>query len=277
MAKKRKKSKRSANRRSKRQSIVDKIIHDIMNPRYDISEIDTNRVREALNSSSEVRKIADDMKRDIDTVTNTIFTSRKKLIKKKTSSEQLKISVKTKKDVVKRASSYLSHMKSKATSDEIKFIKTEKELLEIQKAIDDITKVTAKLNPTDADIATYGLKASLIGKEANTQKAKIQLRASEKLTTEAAKRHQESSRELTKLERSLDKESSDAIDIAANLKEALDTITSTYSDIKNLSLNLLDESFPTATEKNVTKTQPCLLYTSPSPRDRTRSRMPSSA
>ena len=256
MAKKRKKSKRSANRRSKRQSIVDKIIHDIMNPRYDISEIDTNRVREALNSSSEVRKIADDMKRDIDTVTNTIFTSRKKLIKKKTSSEQLKISVKTKKDDVKRASSYLSHMKSKATSDEIKFIKTEKELLEIQKAIDDITKVTAKLNPTDADIATYGLKASLIGKEANTQKAKIQLRASEKLTTEAAKRHQESSRELTKLERSLDKESSDAIDIAANLKEALDTITSTYSDIKNLSLNLLDESFPTATEKNVTKTQP---------------------
>ena len=256
MAKKRKKSKRSANRRSKRQSIVDKIIHDIMNPRYDISEIDTNRVREALNSSSEVRKIADDMKRDIDTVTNTIFTSRKKLIKKKTSSEQLKISVKTKKDVVKRASSYLSHMKSKATSDEIKFIKTEKELLEIQKAIDDITKVTAKLNHTDADIETYGLKASLIGKEANTQKAKIQLRASEKLTTEAAKRHQESSRELTKLERSLDKESSDAIDIAANLKEALDTITSTYSDIKNLSLNLLDESFPTATEKNVTKTQP---------------------
>ena len=256
MAKKRRKNKRTTNQRSKRQSIVDKIIHDIMNPRYNISEVDTNRVKEALNSSSEVRKIADDMKKDIDAVTNSIFSSRRKLIKKKTSSEQLKINVQEKKDVVKRASSYLSHMKSKATSDEIKFIKTEKELLEIQKAIDDITKVTAKLNPTDADIATYGLKASLIGKEANTQKAKIQLRASEKLTTEAAKRHQESSRELTKLERSLDKESSDAIDIAANLKEALDTITSTYSDIKNLSLNLLDESFPTATEKNVTKTQP---------------------
>ena len=256
MAKKRRISRRTANQRSKRQSIVDKIIHDIMNPRYDISEIDANRVKEALNSSSEVRKIADDMKKDIDAVTNSIFASRRKLIKKKTSSEQLKINVTGKKDVVKRASSYLSHMKSKATSDEIKFIKTEKELLEIQKAIDDITKVTAKLNPTDADIATYGLKASLIGKEANTQKAKIQLRASEKLTAEAAKRHQESTRELTKLERSLDKESSDAIDIAANLKEALDTITSTYSDIKNLSLNLLDESFPTATEKNVTKTQP---------------------
>ena len=256
MAKKRKKSKRSANRRSKRQSIVDKIIHDIMNPRYDISEIDTNRVKEALNSSSEVRKIADDMKRDIDTVTNTIFTSRKKLIKKKTSSEQLKISVKTKKDVVKRASSYLSHMKSKATSDEIKFIKTEKELLEIQKAIDDITKVTAKLNPTDADIATYGLKASLIGKEANTQKAKIQLRASEKLTAEATKRHQESTRELVKLERSLARESSDVSDIASSLKEALDTITSTYGDIKNLSLNLLDESFPTSAEKDAAKTQP---------------------
>ena len=122
------------------------------------------------------------MKKDIDAVTNTIFASRRKLIKKKTSSEQLKINVTEKKDVVKRASSYLSHIKSKATADEIKFIKTEKELLEIQKAIDDITKVTAKLNPTDADIATYGLKASLIGKEANTQKAKIQLRASEKLT-----------------------------------------------------------------------------------------------
>ena len=256
MAKKRNKSSRSKNQRSKRQSIVDKIIHDIMNPRYDISEIDTNRVREALNTSSEVRKIADDMKRDIDTVTNTIFASRRKLIKKKTSSEQLKISVKEKKDVVKRASSYLSHIKSKATADEIKFIKTEKELLEIQKAINDITKVTAKLNPTDADIATYGLKASLIGKEANTQKAKIQLRASEKLTTEAAKRHQESTRELIKLERSLSKESSDASDIASNLKEALDTITSTYGDIKNLSLNLLDESFPTSTEKDTAKTQP---------------------
>ena len=256
MAKKRRKGRHSTNQRSKRQSIVDKIIHDIMNPRYDISEIDTNRVKEALNSSSEVRKIADDMKKDIDAVTNSIFTSRRKLIKKKTSSEQLKINVAEKKDVVKRASSYLVHIKSKATTDEIKFIKTEKELLEIQKAIDEITKVTAKLNPTDADIATYGLKASLIGKEANTQKAKIQLRASEKLTAEATKRHQESTRELIKLERILARESSDVSDIASNLKESLDTITSTYGDIKNLSLNLLDESFPTSTEKDAAKTQP---------------------
>ena len=30
-------------------------------------------------------------------------------------------------------------------------------------------------------------------------------------------------------------------------------------------------------EKNLLRTNPCLLYTSPSPRDRTRSRMPSSA
>jgi len=256
MAKKHGKGRHTTNQRSKRQSIVDKIIHDIMNPRYDISEIDTNRVKEALNSSSEVRKIADDMKKDIDAVTNSIFTSRRKLIKKKTSSEQLKINVTEKKDVVKRASSYLTHIKSKATADEIKFIKTEKELLEIQKAIDEITKVTAKLNPTDADIATYGLKASLIGKEANTQKAKIQLRASEKLTAEATKRHQESTRELIKLERILARESSDVSDIASNLKESLDTITSTYGDIKNLSLNLLDESFPTSTEKDAAKTQP---------------------
>jgi len=256
MAKKRKKNSHSTNKRSKRQSIVDKIIHDIMNPRYDITETDVNRVRDALNSSSEGRKMTDAMKKDIDAVSNSIFVSRRKLIKKKTSSEQLKINVREKKDVVKRASSYLAHVKSKATADEIKFITAEKELLEIKKAIDDITKVTAKLNSTDADIATYGLKASLIGKEANTQKAKIQLRASEKLTTEASKRYQESTRELTKLERSLTRESSDAVNIAANLKEALDTITSTYNDIKSLSLNLLDESFPASKEEDSVKTQP---------------------
>ena len=256
MANKRRKNSHSTNKRSKRQSIVDKIIHDIMNPRYDISEIDVNRVRDALNSSSEVRKMTDDMRKDIDAVSNSIFVSRRKLIKKKTSSEQLKISVREKKDVIKRASSYLAHVKSKATADEIKFITAEKELLEIKKAIDDITKVTAKLNPTDADIATYGLKASLIGKEANAQKAKIQLRASEKLTTEAAKRYQESSRALIKLERSLTTESSDAVNIAASLKEALDTITSTYNDIKGLSLNLLDESFPVSKEEDGVKTQP---------------------
>ena len=51
-------------------------------------------------------------------------------------------------------------------------------------------------------------------------------------------------------------ESSDVSDIASNLKEAFDTITSTYGDIKNLSLNLLDESFPTSTEKDAAKTQP---------------------
>ena len=256
MAKKRRKGRHSTNQRSKRQSIVDKIIHDIMNPRYDISEIDTNRVKEALNSSSEVRKIADDMKKDIDAVTNSIFASRRKLIKKKTSSEQLKINVVEKKDVVKIASSHLSHIKSKATADEIKFIKTEKELLEIQKAINDITKVTAKLNPTDADIATSGLKASLIGKEANAQKAKIQLRASEKLTAEAAKRHQELTRELVKLERSLAKESSDVSNIASKLKEALDMVTSTYGDIKGLSLIHLDEAFTASTEKDTVETQP---------------------
>ena len=44
MAKKRRKGRHSTNQRSKRQSIVDKIIHDIMNPRYDISELDTEKI-----------------------------------------------------------------------------------------------------------------------------------------------------------------------------------------------------------------------------------------
>ena len=57
------------------------------------------------------------------------------------------------------------------------------------------------------------------------------------------------------LERSLTTESSDAVYIAASLKEALDTITSTYNDIKGLSLNLLDESFPVSKEDGI-KTQP---------------------
>ena len=38
-----------------------------------------------------------------------------------------------------------------------------------------------------------------------------------------------------------------------------------------------DQSVATAQTEKVTSSKPCLLYTSPSPRDRTRSRMPSSA
>ena len=51
-----------------------------------------------------------------------------------------------------------------------------------------------------------------------------------------------------------------------------------YSDIVKHAYAIgLDKNFRTARAKNATPLTPCLLYTSPSPRDETSSRMPSSA
>ena len=45
----------------------------------------------------------------------------------------------------------------------------------------------------------------------------------------------------------------------------------------NYSYLIIDESNKSACVVDPSESEPCLLYTSPSPRDRTRSRMPSSA
>jgi DNA repair ATPase RecN len=137
----------------------------------------------------------------------------------------------------------VSHMKTKLTNEKIQVLNTQKDLLEITKAIDDITKVTSKLSDADADAATYGLKASLIAKEANSKKAEVQYNSTEKLANQAANRHEDAVKALEKLERSFTHESSNLKLITDNMKDAFDTLTNTYNDVKELSLSLLDEAF----------------------------------
>ena len=99
------------------------------------------------------------------------------------------------------------------------------------------------MSDADADAATYGLKASLIAKEANSKKAEVQYNSTEKLANQAADRHGDAIKTLEKLERSFARESSNLKIITDNMKDAFDTLTSTYNDVKNLSLSLLDEAF----------------------------------
>ena len=75
-----------------------------------------------------------------------------------------------------------------------------------------------------------------------------------------------------------------------NFTKAQKIIISNYNDSANLLIynvadlkfqiknnNLIPKSFSNWNKKNLGDIISCLLYTSPSPRDRTRSRMPSSA
>jgi len=238
-----KKSAKHRNRGSSHDSIANKIIHEIINAKYDITENEVNLVKDTLNYSTETRTMTSLMKRDLESVTSSIFKSRRKLIEKKISVDILKASIREKKDIVKKASSYVSHMKTKLTNEKIQMLNTQKDLLEITKAIDDITKVTSKLSDADADAATYGLKASLIAKEANSKKAEVQYNSTEKLANQAANRHEDAVKALEKLERSFTHESSNLKLITDNMKDAFDTLTNTYNDVKELSLSLLDEAF----------------------------------
>ena len=238
-----KKSARRKNHGSNHDSIVNKIIHEIINARYDITESEANLVKDALNYSTETKTMTTLMKKDLESVTSSIFKSRRKLIEKKISVDTLRASIREKKDIVKKASSYLTHMKTKLTNEKIRMLNAQKDLLEITKAINDVTKVTSSLSDADADAATYGLKASLIAKEANSKKAEVQFKSTEKLTNQAAIRHEDAIKILEKLELSFAHESSNLKTITGNMKDAFDTLTSTYNDVKNLSLSLLDEAF----------------------------------
>ena len=257
----RKKTTRSRRIRSKRptarrQTLVQQIIHGLTSPNYDIDEFQTGLLKEALDTSLETRNIAQNMKNDIALVTKSIFQAHGKLNAKQNSVDQLKVIVSDKRDIAKKASSYLAHLKSKVTEDEIKRINAEKDLLKITKAIDDITTATAELSSTDADTATFGLKATLIAKEAKFEKAEIQFRSTEKLETEATKRSNEASRLLAKFETKFNQESSDTKRIKANLKGNMKRISSTYADVKSLSLSLMDEAFSSDTQSVAAETIP---------------------
>ena len=165
---------------TRRQTLVQQIIRGLTSPNYDIDEFQTGLLKEALDTSLETRNIAQNMKNDIALVTKSIFQAHRKLNAKQNSVDQLKVIVSDKKDIAKKASSYLAHIKSKVTEDEIKRINAEKDLLKITKAIEDVTNATAGLNPTDADTATFGLKATLIAKQAKFEKAEVQFHSTEK-------------------------------------------------------------------------------------------------
>ena len=67
------------------------------------------------------------------------------------------------------------------------------------------------------------------------------------------------------------------LDITSRLGfEALHELAAVYLDVKYAAL-LSSPSGDDMTKYSLARAQGCLLYTSPSPRDRTRSRMPSSA
>jgi len=228
---------------TRRQTLVQQIIRGLTSPNYDIDEFQTGLLKEALDTSLETRNIAQNMKNDIALVTKSIFQAHGKLNAKQNSVDQLKVIVSDKKDIAKKASSYLAHIKSKVTEDEIKRINAEKDLLKITKAIEDVTNATAGLNPTDADTATFGLKATLIAKQAKFEKAEVQFHSTEKLEAEATKRSNEASRLLVKFETKFNQESSNTKRIKANLKNNMKRIATTYTDVKTLSLSLIDEAF----------------------------------
>jgi len=234
---------RSKKPTAKRQTLVQQIIHGLASPNYDIDEFQTGLLKEALDTSLETRNIAQNMKNDAALVTKSIFQAHGKLNAKQNSVDQLKVIVSDKRDIAKKASSYLAHIKSKVTADEIKRINAEKDLLKITKAIEDIIDATAELSPTDADTATFGLKATMIAKEAQFEKAEVQFRSTEKLEAEATKRSDEATRLLVKFETKFNQESSDTKRIKANLKNNMKRIASTYADVKTLSLSLMDEAF----------------------------------
>ena len=247
---------RSKKPTAKRQTLVQQIIRGLASPNYDIDEFQTGLLKEALDTSLETRNIAQNMKNDIALVTKYIFQAHGKLNAKQNSVDQLKVIVSDKRDIAKKASSYLSHLKSKVTEDEIKRINAEKDLLKITKAIDDITTATAELSSTDADTATFGLKATLIAKQAKFEKAEIQFRSTEKLETEATKRSNDASRLLAKFETKFNQELSDTKRIKANLKDNMKRISSTYADVKSLSLSLMDDAFSSETQPIATETIP---------------------
>ena len=234
--------------RTRRQSLVEQIIRGLASPNYDIDEYQTGLLKEALDTSLATRNIAQNMKGDTDAVTKSIFQAHRKLNAKQNSVDQLKVIVSDKRDIAKKASSYLANLKSKVTADEIKRINAEKDLLKIKKAIDDITNATAELSPMDADTATFGLKATVIAKQASFDKAEIQFRSTEKLEAEAAKRSNEASRLLAKFETRFNQELSDTKRIKSNLKNNMKRISSAYADVKSLSLSLIDDAFSSETQ-----------------------------
>ena len=234
--------------RTRRQSLVEQIIRGLASPNYDIDEYQTGLLKEALDTSLETRNIARNMKSDTDIVTRSIFQANRKLNTKQNSVDQLKMIVSDKKDIAKKASSYLAHIKSKVTEDEIKRINAEKDLIKIKKAIEDIRVATADLSSTDSDTATFGLNASMIAKQANFEKAEVQFHSTEKLEAEATKRSNDASRLLAKFETRFNQELSDTKRIKSNLKNNMKRISSAYADVKSLSLSLIDDAFSSETQ-----------------------------
>ena len=234
--------------RTRRQSLVEQIIRGLTTQSYDIDEYQTGLLKEALDTSLATRNITKNIKNDTDVVTKSIFQAHRKLNTKQNSVDRLKVIISDKRDIAKKASSYLAQLKSKVTEDEIKRINAEKDLLTITKAIEEITKATSELNPTDADTATFGLKASMIAKQAKFEKAEIQFHSTEKLEAEATKRSNEASRLLAKFEIQFNQESDDTKRIKSNLKNNVKRISTAYADVKSLSLSLMDNAFSSDTQ-----------------------------
>ncbi len=239
---------RSKKSKTRRQSLVEQIIRGLTTQSYDIDEYQTDLLKEALDTSLATRNITKNIKNDTDDVTKSIFQAHRKLNAKQNSVDRLKVIVSDKREIAKKASSYLAHLKSKVTEDEIKRINAEKDLLKITKAIEEITRATSELNPTDADTATFGLKASVIAKQAQFEKAEIQFHSTEKLEAEATKRSNDASRLLAKFETQFNQELDDTKRIKLNLKNNVKRISTAYTDVKSLSLSLMDNAFSSDTQ-----------------------------
>ena len=218
-------------------------------------EIQTEHMIYQINSSSDARKISDKMKKSAEEISKAVENARSISYEKKIATDELKISLSTKKDKMKKLRGELEIARKCVESATKKTSNLESEANKIRNAIEMIKNATQNLDPQYLEQSQNELTNSLVKITVESEKAQSDLNAAKKIEGITSKKLYEVETEVDKLEaHTLDK-IRETERMIVNVSTTIEHIIKSYDEIAVVSKDLLKSATSVSVQFGETKDQ----------------------
>ena len=202
-------------------------------------EIQTEHMIYQINSSSDTKKTADKMKKNIHEITKIMEDARRITYEKKIATDELKINLSEKKDKLKKLQQEYERTQKHVELSSIKTLDVHTEASKIKNVIERIKESAYGLDPKYLEQSQNDLADSLVKITLEVEKVQSDLDVARKMDAIASKKLQDAEIDFNKLDTYTFDKISETERIMSNVSITIEHIIKSYDEMTVVSKDLL--------------------------------------
>ena len=211
-------------------------------------EIQTEHMIYQINSSSDTKKTADKMKKNIHEITKIMEDARRITYEKKIATDELKINLSEKKDKLKKLQQEYERTQKHVELSSIKTLDVHTEANKIRNVIERIKEAAYGLDPKYLEQSQNDLADSLVKITLEVEKAQSDLDVARKMDAIISKKLQNAEIDFNKLDTYTFDKISETERIISNVSITIEHIIKSYDELTVVSKDLLKSALLIKTE-----------------------------